>query len=47
MSIRYSCLIHLKQKPTNYGNVDVKVTTDGGSTFYHVAKSVQIGQKIL
>ena len=34
--------IHLKQKPTNYGNVDVKVTTDGGSTFHHVAKSVQI-----
>ena len=27
---------------TNYGNVDVKITTDGGSTFYHVAKSVQI-----
>jgi len=27
---------------TNYGNVDVKITTDGGSTFYHIAKSVQI-----
>ena len=27
---------------TNYGNVDVKVTTDGGTTFHHVAKSTQI-----
>ena len=27
---------------TNFGNVDVKVTTDGGTTFHHVAKSVQI-----
>ena len=26
----------------NNGFVDVKVTTDGGSTFYHVAKKVQI-----
>ena len=24
------------------GFVDVKVTTDGGSTFYHVAKKIQI-----
>tara|TARA_B100001057_G_C22654861_1_gene873584 strand:- start:434 stop:775 length:342 start_codon:yes stop_codon:yes gene_type:complete len=27
---------------TNQGFVDVKVTTDGGSTFYHVAKKVNI-----
>ena len=27
---------------TNYGNIDVKVTTDGGTTFHHVAKSTQI-----
>jgi len=27
---------------TNEGNVDVKVTTDGGSTFYHVGKSLRI-----
>ena len=27
---------------TNIGKVDVKVTTDGGSTFYHVAKKIQI-----
>ena len=27
---------------TNYGNVDVKITTDGGTTFHHVAKSTQI-----
>ena len=27
---------------TNYGNVDVKVTTDGGTTYHHVAKSTQI-----
>ena len=26
----------------NNGFVDVKVTTDGGSTFYHVAKKIQI-----
>ena len=27
---------------TNEANVDVKVTTDGGSTFYHVGKSLNI-----
>tara|TARA_B100001778_G_scaffold34185_1_gene24687 strand:+ start:274 stop:615 length:342 start_codon:yes stop_codon:yes gene_type:complete len=27
---------------SNNGFVDVKVTTDGGSTFYHVAKKAQI-----
>ncbi len=26
----------------NNGFVDVKVTTDGGSTFFHVAKKIQI-----
>ena len=26
--------------PTNYANVEVKVTTDGGSTFYHIGKSL-------
>tara|TARA_A200000159_G_scaffold164948_1_gene197900 strand:- start:9113 stop:9463 length:351 start_codon:yes stop_codon:yes gene_type:complete len=28
--------------PTNYANVDVKVTTDGGSTFHHIGKSLII-----
>lgn len=41
-----SAVIHAlyvsNKSPTNYGNVDVKITTDGGSTFYHVAKSVQV-----
>ena len=27
---------------TNEANVDVKVTTDGGSTFYHIGKSLRI-----
>ena len=27
---------------TNIAKVDVKVTTDGGSTFYHVGKSLEI-----
>ena len=27
---------------SNEANVDVKVTTDGGSTFYHVGKSLEI-----
>src|SRR5210317_626855 len=27
---------------SNEANVDVKVTTDGGSTFYHVGKSLNI-----
>jgi len=27
---------------SNVGNVDVKVTTDGGTTFYHVGKSLEI-----
>ena len=27
---------------TNVANVDVKVTTDGGSTFYHVGKGLEI-----
>ena len=27
---------------TNIGKCDVKVTTDGGSTFYHVAKGTEI-----
>ena len=30
------------KSPTNYGNVDVKVTTDGGSTFYHVGKGLSV-----
>tara|TARA_Y100000114_G_C11718190_1_gene307066 strand:+ start:242 stop:589 length:348 start_codon:yes stop_codon:yes gene_type:complete len=35
--------LYLTNKSTaNNGFVDVKVTTDGGSTFYHVAKKVQI-----
>ena len=28
---------------TNIAQVDVKVTTDGGSTFYHVGKKLDIG----
>ena len=27
---------------SNEANVDVKVTTDGGSTFYHIGKSLKI-----
>tara|TARA_Y100001970_G_C14160031_1_gene817955 strand:+ start:20 stop:367 length:348 start_codon:yes stop_codon:yes gene_type:complete len=27
---------------TNEANVDVKVTTDGGSTFYHIGKSLRV-----
>ena len=27
---------------TNVANVDVKVTTDGGTTFYHIGKSLEI-----
>ena len=27
---------------TNIGKVDVKVTTDGGSTFYHIGKSLEV-----
>ena len=27
---------------TNQGFVDVKVTTDGGSTFYHIGKSLEV-----
>ena len=27
---------------SNEANVDVKVTTDGGSTFYHIGKSLRI-----
>lgn len=27
---------------TNIANVDVKVTTDGGTTFYHIGKSMAI-----
>jgi hypothetical protein len=26
----------------NYANVDIKVTTDGGTTFYHIGKSLII-----
>ena len=26
----------------NIGKIDVKVTTDGGTTFYHVAKEVEV-----
>ena len=26
---------------TNVANVDVKVTTDGGTTFYHIGKSLE------
>ena len=32
--------------PTNYANVDVKVTTDGGSTFYHIGKSLIVDKPI-
>jgi len=28
--------------PTNYANVDVQITTDGGTTFYYVGKSLQV-----
>ncbi|MAG48745.1 hypothetical protein CMO86_03470 [Candidatus Woesearchaeota archaeon] len=35
--------LYITNKSTaNNGFVDVKVTTDGGSTFYHVAKKIQI-----
>ena len=27
---------------TNEANVDIKVTTDGGSTFYHIGKSLRV-----
>ena len=27
---------------TNIGKCDVKVTTDGGSTFYHIGKSLRV-----
>ena len=27
---------------TNVANVDVKVTTDGGTTFYHIGKSLEV-----
>jgi hypothetical protein len=27
---------------TNVANVDVKVTTDGGTTFFHIGKSLEI-----
>ena len=27
---------------TNSANVNVKVTTDGGSTFYHIGKSLEV-----
>ena len=27
---------------TNEANVDVKVTTDGGSTFYHIGRSLEV-----
>jgi hypothetical protein len=30
---------------TNVANVDVKVTTDGGTTFYHIGKSLPIEQE--
>ena len=30
------------KSPTNYGNVDVKITTDGGSTFFHVGRSLDV-----
>jgi hypothetical protein len=30
---------------TNVVNVDVKVTTDGGTTFYHIGKSLPIEQE--
>ena len=30
---------------TNVANVDIKVTTDGGTTFYHVGKSLQINSE--
>ena len=35
--------IYISNKSSsNEANVDVKVTTDGGSTFYHVGKSLEI-----
>ena len=38
----YGSLYITNKSESNNGFVDVKVTTDGGSTFYHVAKKVQI-----
>ena len=35
--------IYISNKSSsNEANVDVKVTTDGGSTFYHIGKSLRI-----
>ena len=35
--------IYISNKSSsNEANVDVKVTTDGGSTFYHIGKSLNI-----
>jgi hypothetical protein len=38
----YTLLYISNKSSTNEANVDVKVTTDGGSTFYHVGKSFRI-----
>ena len=40
-AVIHALFISNKSK-TNYGNVDVKVTTDGGSTFFHIGKSLKI-----
>tara|TARA_B100001287_G_scaffold194159_1_gene164220 strand:+ start:57 stop:404 length:348 start_codon:yes stop_codon:yes gene_type:complete len=40
-AVIHALFISNKSK-TNYGNVNVKVTTDGGSTFFHIGKSLNI-----
>ena len=46
MTIVTSAVIHAlyisNKSSTNVANVDVKVTTDGGTTFYHIGKSLEI-----
>jgi len=41
-----SAVIHAlyisNKSSTNVANVDIKVTTDGGTTFYHIGKSLEI-----
>jgi hypothetical protein len=38
----YTLLYISNKSSTNTAKVDVKVTTDGGSTFYHVGKGLEI-----
>ena len=40
-SVVHALYISIKSS-TNEANVDVKVTTDGGSTFYHIGKSLRV-----